>query len=244
MMPRSVRSFFVAVQFLTRLPVPRIDGFEPGDLARSAVYFPAVGAIIGMLLAATSWCLHAAGPWVSGLTTLVVWIWITGALHLDGLGDVADGLGASHGASDRFDEVVEDPHVGSFAVVAIALQIVAKLVLLAHIADGSRAWALVLIPAWARWGTLVWSRSLPPMKAGLGRRLSHCVSWGGIAMWGVLLGVVSALVARPALAALLAVPLIALYWRYRLGGVSGDCLGAGVEIAETLLLLAFALRPA
>ena len=100
MMPRS---FLVALQFLTRLPVPHIDGFEPEDLARSAVYFPAVGAIIGLLLAATNTCLHAAGPWVSGLATLVVWIWITGALHLDGLGDVADALGASHAASDRFD---------------------------------------------------------------------------------------------------------------------------------------------
>jgi adenosylcobinamide-GDP ribazoletransferase len=244
MMPRSVRPFLVAVQFLTRLPVPRIDGFEPEDLARSAVYFPAVGVIIGMLLAATNWCVDAAGPWVSGLATLVVWIWITGALHLDGLGDLADGLGASHGTSDRFDKVVDDPHVGSFAVVAIAVQIVAKLVLLAHIANGSRVWALVLIPAWARWGTLVWSRSLPPMKAGLGRRVSQSVSWGGIAVWGALLGGVSALVARQALAALMAVPLIALYWRYRLGSVSGDCLGAGVEVTETLLLLAFAVRPA
>jgi adenosylcobinamide-GDP ribazoletransferase len=70
------------------------------------------------------------------------------------------------------------------------------------------------------------------------------VSWGGIAVWGALLGGVSALVARQALAALMAVPLIALYWRYRLGSVSGDCLGAGVEVTETLLLLAFAVRPA
>jgi adenosylcobinamide-GDP ribazoletransferase len=244
MMPRSIRSFLVAVQFLTRLRVPRIDGFAPEDLARSAAYFPAVGVIIGILLAATNWCLDAAGPWVSGLATLVVWIWITGALHLDGLGDLADALGASHRASDRFDEVVDDPHVGSFAVVAIALQIVAKVVLLAHIADGARTWALALIPAWARWGTLVWSRSLPPIKAGLGRRVAQCVSWGGIVVWGALLGGVSALIARQALAALVVVPLIALYWRYRLGGVSGDCLGAGVEVAETLLLLAFAVRPA
>src|SRR4029078_10961647 len=99
--------------------------------------------------------LNDAAPWIVALAVLVAWIWITGALHLDGLGDVADAFGAAHGKPERFIAVLGDPHAGSFAVVAISLQIAAKLVLTAELATGPTAWALVLIPAWARLGTLV-----------------------------------------------------------------------------------------
>src|ERR1700759_5235730 len=129
----SFRGFWIALQFLTRLPTPRVADMQADDLARSAIWFPAVGLVIGILLALVAYILHGSDPWVAALAVLMVWIVVTGALHLDGLGDVSDAFGASHGRPDRFIQVLGDPHAGSFAVVVIALQIVAKLVLTAHL---------------------------------------------------------------------------------------------------------------
>jgi len=180
----SVRGFWIALQFLTRLPTPRVADMQAEDLARSAIWFPAAGLVIGLLLALVARLLQGSGSWVSALAVLAVWIVVTGALHLDGLGDVADALGASHGRPDRFVAVLGDPHAGSFAVVAIALQIVAKLVLVAHLPLTIAAWALILIPAWARWGTLICSKTLLALKPGLGASVANSVRWPTIAGWG------------------------------------------------------------
>jgi adenosylcobinamide-GDP ribazoletransferase len=237
----SVRAFWIALQFLTRLPTPRVRDMQADDLARSAIWFPAVGLVIGVLLALVMLALDGSDPWVAALAVLGVWIFVTGALHLDGLGDVADALGASHGKPERFVTVLGDPHAGSFAVVAIALQIVAKLVLIAHLPLAMAPWALILIPAWARWGALICSKTLLSLKPGLGASVANSVGWPMIAGWGVLLAAAGLFGAPPTLIALVLVPGIAFYWQWRLGGITGDCLGASIEAAETLLLFACAL---
>jgi adenosylcobinamide-GDP ribazoletransferase len=238
------RGFIVAVQFLTRLPTTRIGDLGPRDLSLSAVFFPLVGAIIGAAVALAVWSLRPIDPWIGALAGVVMWVWITGGLHLDGLGDVADAFGASHRAPERFAEVVSDPHAGSFAVMAIALQIASKLVLLALIAATAAPWALILVPAWARFGTLVWSCTVPPLKSGLAERFSSDIRWSTILAWGVVLIGASAWVALPLLAALAIIPLGSLFWRRRLNGINGDCLGASIEVTESLLLLAIVLGKA
>lgn len=235
----NLRTFLHALQFLTRLPAPRFAEFDPDDLSRSAIWFPVVGLVIGAVVALGVWAGGQASPWIGALAGLVLWVWITGALHLDGLGDVADGLGASHRDPDRFLDVLRDPHVGAFGVIAMALQLIAKLVLLSEL-PASDAWtlvALVLIPAWARWGTQVWSLAVPPLAKGSGERFSWQISKPVVAVQGLLLAALSAWAAPALLGALLIVPAVALYWRRRLGGITGDCLGASVEVTETLLLL-------
>lgn len=234
----NARRLILAVQFLTRLPTPRLADAGPGELGRSAVYFPLVGAVIGVFVAATVWCFGHVTPWVGALAGVVAWVWITGGLHLDGLGDVADGLGASHAAPERFLEVLRDPHAGNFAVVAIALQIAAKLVLLAALPGRDAVWALILVPAWARWGTLAWSRMAPPLREGLGARFASGIDGRITAVWGVALAAASLWAAPPLIAALAIVAGLGLYWRWRLGGITGDGLGANVEVTESLLLLA------
>lgn len=235
----NVRTFIHALQFLTRLPTPTLSEFNPSDLSRSAVWFPVVGLIVGGFVAFGVWTGGHVSPWVGALVGLAIWVGITGALHLDGLGDVADGLGASHRDPERFLDVLRDPHVGAFGVIAMSLQLLAKLVLLAEM-PASNAWALaalLLIPAWARWGTQVWSLAVPPFAKGSGERFSWQISKPIVAVQGLLLALVSAWAAPALLGALLVVPLVAAYWRARLGGITGDCLGASVEITETLLLL-------
>jgi adenosylcobinamide-GDP ribazoletransferase len=237
----SFREFWIALQFLTRLPTPRIVDTKADDLARAAIWFPAAGLVIGISLALFLRIFHASDPWITALVVLAAWIWITGALHLDGLGDVADAFGAAHGKPERFIEVLGDPHAGSFAVVAIVLQIVAKLVLLAQLPPSLALWALILIPAWARWGTLICSKTLLSLKPGLGASVSNSVGWPVILVWGIVLAIAALVGATPTLLAFIIVPAVAFYWQWRLGGITGDCLGASIEVTETLLLFACVL---
>lgn len=230
--------FCHACQFLTRIPTPPIKDFRQEDLSRSAVWFPFIGIVVGGFLALAVWLGGQVSPWLGGLLGLVLWVWITGALHLDGLGDVADGMGAAHRSPERFLEVLRDPHIGAFGVIAIVLQMMAKLVLLAALAGPLYLPALILVPAWARWGTLAWSLTVPPLASGSGERFSWSIRWPVVAVEGAILTGLSLWLAPPLLAALPIVAAISLYWRYKLGGITGDCLGASVEVSESLLLLA------
>jgi adenosylcobinamide-GDP ribazoletransferase len=238
----TFRSLVLAVQFLTRLPMPQLADLRPAELSRSAVWFPLVGLLIGGAVMLAVWIGSSTGPWIGALAGLIAWVWITGALHLDGLADVADALGAAHRDPGRFQEVLRDPHIGSFGVIAIGLQLLAKFSLLASLSAGPNLWALPLVPAWARLGTLVWSYAVPPLREGLGERFSWSIDRRAIAAHGVALAAASAWLSPALLAALAIIPGIALYWRQRHGGITGDGLGASVEVTETLLLVVLIVR--
>ena len=246
---RMLRQLILAIQFMTRLPTPQVPDFRDDDLTRSAVYHPLVGALIGLFLAlpllAFGSGLESLGlparPWLAAVLALWLWTWITGALHLDGLSDVADAFGAAHRSPERFLEVLKDPHLGVFGAVSLIVQLLLKLVLLAELATSPWPWTVVLVPAWARWGTLWWSRLLPPIQqAGMAERFSWKLDLHVVWLWAIALAAASVLV-PPLLVALPLAPLVAAYWRRRLGGISGDCLGASVEVVESLLLLALVL---
>jgi adenosylcobinamide-GDP ribazoletransferase len=233
--------FLTALMFLTRLPVPRLAAEEAGDLARAAPWLPVVGALVGALAAGAVLLGALVEPWVGGLLGVLAWVLVTGGLHVDGLGDVADGLGAAHGDPERFVAVTRDPHLGSFGAIAIVLQIAAKLVLLAalarSLAAADLAVGLVLTAAWARWATLAIGRIVPPLTAGLGSRLAAGIATRTIVLQAAVLSAATLYAAPLLLAALPLAIAFALYWRLRLGGVTGDCHGAGIEVMESLLLL-------
>ena len=239
-----IRAFSHALQFLTRLPAPSIAVFDPADLSRSALWFPAIGALIGAVVAAVLWAGALASPWIGALLALIAWVWVTGGLHLDGLADVADALGAAHHSPERFIEVLRDPHIGAYGTMAIVLQLIAKLVLLAAIASPPALAAVILIAAWARWGALVWGTFLPPLASGSGERFAWHIDKRGMAMEGAILALLSLWLAPVLLLSVLVIAAVAAYWKYRLGGITGDCLGAGIELAETLSLLLIAVQMA
>lgn len=231
-----MKGLLIAVQFLTRLPTPRIT-VTGDEFAASMRWFPAVGLIVGALVAGAGWAGGQIDPWTGALFSLLIWVAATGALHLDGLGDIADARGAAHKDRERLLAVLADPHVGSFAVVTIALQLIGKLVLLHALVDRQEFVAIALIPFAARIGPLAWSRMLPDLHAGLGSRFRNVVRPIDFAIWGVLL-----LAAAWAAPSLLATPVILLLWSWwlqrNIGGISGDGHGAGIEIGESLLLAA------
>ncbi len=231
-----MKRLLLAVQFLTRLPVPAVTASDT-DFAASMRWFPAVGLLIGGGVAGAAWAGAHVDPWMGALAALVAWVLLTGALHLDGLADVADGCGAAHRDRARLLAAMTDPHVGSFGVVAIVLQLLAKLVLLHALVEQGLWLPLLLIPAAARIGPLAWTHWLPPLHPGLAARFAEAVDTRHLIGWAVLL-LAGAALAPGVLAALLLIPAWALWLRRVIGGISGDGHGAGIELVESGLLLA------
>lgn len=231
-----MKGLVIAIQFLTRLPTPRIS-VSGDEFAASMRWFPAVGLIVGGLVAAGGWAGARIDSWTGALAALLLWTAVTGALHLDGLGDVADARGAAHKDRSRMLAALADPHVGSFAVVTIALQLLAKLVLLHGLIEAEAFLPIALTAFAARIGPLLWSRWLPDLHAGLGSKFRGAVRPLDLIVWALLLGV-AALASR----SLLAAPFASILWGWWLhraiGGISGDGHGAGIEVSETALLFA------
>jgi len=232
-----MRGLILALGFLTRLPLPAVRDYQPAELARALVWFPAAGLVVGAAVALAAALGAALDPWLGALAGVVMWAWITSGLHLDGLADTADALGAAHRDPARFLAVLADPHVGSFGVIALVLQLAAKLVLLHWLLLLELPWlALVLIPAWARWSAAGWALLLPPLKPGLGERLSNHGKRAGWIAGGLALAAISA-AAPLAFVALVPAFLWGLWMRLKLGGQTGDILGAGIEWSESAALL-------
>jgi adenosylcobinamide-GDP ribazoletransferase len=241
---RSLRAAAAAVTFLTRIPVGRIV-LGADDVARGAALFPVVGAGIG---AAVGGVLVGLDGELTVLLAAAVAVTfealLTGAIHLDALADTADGLGA--GTRERALEVMRDPTIGSFGTVALALDLLVKVAALAAVASDSRA-VLAVVAAFAlgRAAPLALALALPYARPGSG---SGLVLTERAARAALVIGLVLALVlavvvlglrglalAAGAALACLAVGLVA---RQRLGGVTGDVLGASAELATTAALVA------
>jgi adenosylcobinamide-GDP ribazoletransferase len=250
-----LRRLRLATQFLTRVPVCAVEDFSADELSRSAAWFPFVGFAIGVAVTLIMWSVAHRDVLLSAPVGLVAWVCITGALHLDGLADLSDALAAAHRDAQKFLTVLADPHLGTFGVVSIVLLLISKLIGLfelyepsehpAHgLLPGPVLLAFPLIPAWARLGPLAWSRWLKPLKPGQGAQFASQLRIGWIVFWSFVL-----LAASAALAPVLCVaPLVIAGWglwlKWRLGGTTGDCTGAGVEITEVVLLYALVLlRP-
>jgi len=231
-----MKGFIIALQFLTRLPTPRVEADEAA-FAASMRWFPAAGLVIGLLVAGAAWIGQHIDPWSGALAGLAMWVLVTGALHLDGLADLADAGGAAHKDRERLLAVLADPHVGSFGVVAIVLQMIAKLVLLHGLIAFGLTPLVIGVPFAARIGPLAWTLWLPPLHAGLAARFKDSVRGIDIALWGGAFIVCAVFVP-----AILVTPLFIALWGWRisttLGGISGDGHGAGIELVETGILAA------
>jgi len=234
-----MRGLILATQFLTRLPTPQLANFEARELSGSAVWFPLVGCMVGAVAAAAGWLGAQVDPWLAAFAAMLLWLWVTGGLHADGLCDLTDALAAAHRDPARLLAVMKEPTVGAFGVMALVALLMGKTILLMLWANAGVNWLwLPLLAAWARWGAMVWAKALPPLAAGSGERFAWDLHWRQIALSGVLLAALSLIWAPP----LLVAPLLAALWLFylhrRLGGICGDALGAGIELVECGLLLA------
>ena len=238
-MPKWIQDLALAVSFLTVLPAPQVP-YQPGALGRAGRWFPAVGLVIGGLLAGSHWLLSQFFPplLAAGLT-VTLWAALTGGLHLDGLADCCDGLLAATSRERRL-EIMRDPRTGAFAVVGLVLFLLLKVASLAALPAATAV--LLLAPTWARW-LLLWVARQPLARpSGLGADFAAGLSSRSQA-WALILPV-ALLLSFPTPKVLLAI-LVAtgITWfvirmaRLRLGGVTGDVYGLVVELSELAVLL-------
>jgi adenosylcobinamide-GDP ribazoletransferase len=235
-----------AITFMTRLPVPGVDPRIP--LHRLAAWFPISGLLVGALAAGAYWLAGAAGlpPAVAAFAAILVEVAATGGIHLDGLADMADGLGG--GTPERRLEIMKDPRLGSFGGIALVLALGGRGVLLAAL-PGSRAIAsLVLVHAVCRWAP-VWALArYPYARAGGGTGSAFSgAGWREVllatvtplpAVWW--LGGVGGLVVF-GVSALAGVCATAFAAR-KLGGITGDVCGAVIEVSLLAGLLVLTSR--
>lgn len=231
-----MKRLVLALQFLTCLPLPAVKA-DDTDFAASMRWFPFAGLIVGVAVAGAAWAGMQVDLWLGALLALIMWVVITGALHLDGLGDIADAAGAAHADNKRLSAVLVDPHIGSFGVVAIGLQLISKLLLLRLALETTPLWILATIPVLARIGPLAWTLCLPPLHEGLGSKFRSQIAWHHLILWALVV-LVAAWFAPPLGVCFVLFALWGFWIKHRIGGISGDSHGAGIELVESGLLVA------
>jgi adenosylcobinamide-GDP ribazoletransferase len=243
-MIRELEVFFAALRFFTRLPVPSRVGHSEQQLEQSARYFPLVGLIVGGIGAlVTVAAAQGLPPSLAILAGMAATLLVTGAFHEDGFADTVDGFGGAW-QKERVLEIMKDSRIGSFGAIAISLMLLAKFNALAQIdvLGGMRMFALALVAghALSRFAsttllcTLDYVRDDDNSKSKpLARRLPA----GGLGL-AALFGLAPCLLltgprvwAGVGLAAVVTV-LAGAYFVRRIGGYTGDCLGAAQQLAE------------
>ncbi|HEY8606248.1 MAG TPA: adenosylcobinamide-GDP ribazoletransferase [Noviherbaspirillum sp.] len=246
----QVRLFFIALQFFTRLPVPRWVGFQPEWLHQASRWFPAIGLVVGgasalvYLLAALVW----PQP-VAILLAVIAGIYLTGAFHEDGFADTCDGLGGGT-TPQRVLEIMVDSRIGTYGAVGIGLLLALRCTSLALLPAQSVAVALLLAHPLSRLAsvTLIWR--LDYVKAEgkakpLAQKMSHreFLFAAASVLLPALLLAGTGRIAWAGLGAGAAAAAGGAWWLARkcvrrIGGYTGDCLGAVQQLSEVLFYLA------
>lgn len=236
--------FILMLQFLTTIPVKVNVKAEREDFGKGLAVAPVVGLVIGALLAGCYYLLSLLFP--SGVTavfTIAIYIALTGGLHLDGLGDTADGL-FSNRSRERMLEIMKDSRVGTNAVLAVVLVLLLNTSLIASLGNHTIT-ILLLMPVAGRIGSLIGSGAsrYAGTSDGPGRWCVECCGRNdiiiGLALYFIIFaaaagvyGLLAAVI--PPLSAFLLARLLGS----KLGGVTGDILGAVCELNQVVFLIA------
>lgn len=241
-----LRALCIALQLLTRLPTPRCT-YDAQSAGRSLLFYPLVGALLGALVAIAGWALapHLPAPPLAALL-LALWVLLTGALHLDGLADSADGWLGGHGDREKTLRIMHDPQSGPAAIVAVVLVLLLKFAALTVLVERHEWIVLAAVPVLARAFALLLFLTTPcarpdGMAASLAAHLPR--QDAGIiyvASTGVAIYATDQWLPFPL--ALFGFLLLRRLMLQRVGGMTGDTTGALIEIIEAVSL--FALIPA
>ncbi|CAI8715292.1 Adenosylcobinamide-GDP ribazoletransferase [Pseudomonas sp. IT-347P] len=238
---------WIALQFLSSLPI-RLPGMpEPEQLGRSLLFYPLVGLLFGVILWALNLLLAGAPLLLHAALLLTVWVLLSGALHLDGLADSADAWLGGFGDRERTLTIMKDPRSGPIAVVTLVLVLLLKFAALLALIEQGQGLALIIVPLLGRAALLGLFLTTPYVRAGgLGQALAdHLPRRAG---WWVLgLSALACLLITgvSAVTALLIAVGVFVWLRQvmmrRLGGTTGDTAGALLELLEMVVLVGWVL---
>ncbi|MEK6568255.1 MAG: adenosylcobinamide-GDP ribazoletransferase [Candidatus Omnitrophota bacterium] len=239
-----MRYFLIALQFLTRIPVRIKDKIEPRDYGYSMAWFPAVGLILGLLLAlvfklAICWF----NPAIAVLLTITAYMFLTGALHVDGLSDTCDGLYGGKGDKVKILEIMKDSRIGTIGALALVLDMAFRFALLYSLPVSRIPASLILMAVLGRWGQVLFSLNAPSARQeGRGGYFSGSLTPGIFGFSSmIMLGICLFLLKLVSLVLLLVFLILIIriaknYFRRKIGGITGDTIGAVNEITEIFVL--------
>lgn len=243
-----MQSLLIAIQFLTRFPVKLKEEREDQCIAQSILYYPLVGLIIGFVLWFSATLLAALPPMLNAVIVLLIWVLITGGLHLDGLADSADAWAGAHANKQRSLDIMQDPAAGPFAVVVLVLLLLVKYIALLVMLEGNQLWLLCIAPVLGRLTVIALFITTPYVREqGLGsimaenlnRKFAYGVMVFTLMLAATILPVITFLL-------LISTTIVVLYFlRYlmmqRLQGMTGDTIGASLEIIEAVSVFMLAV---
>jgi adenosylcobinamide-GDP ribazoletransferase len=256
-----MKSFLTALAFLTVFPVRFRESPSSDHVAQSRFWYPVVGLLLGLVLAGWTELVGRLGePALQAFLIVLAWIVLTGALHVDGFCDVCDGLFGGQTAEDRL-RIMKDPHLGTFGLVGGVLLLLGKFAALQSVIRSSAsaldAGLSVDFSARVVCAAVVIARCLVlcqaagaryPRADGTGKAIIEATRWpeaGGFAVlaFGIAWSVSPHLYDWAAAIALFLPPFLGvmlLRWicQRRLGGITGDCMGAAIELCEIIFLIA------
>lgn len=249
--------FWFALTFLSRIPGPYLKRLDPAVQQAAMWFYPLVGAILGVLLLALVtlcfWYNPQASIFLVSALVLALWVYFTGAMHLDGVADTADAWVGGLGNHQRTLDIMKDPRVGAMAVAAMLVVLLVKFAAISALLSqgqddfGLLLAGLLLVPMLARAGIIGLMATTPYVRQqGMVSATQSAATHGKAAVMAFILAVLAVpMLQGKALLLLLVWGAVLAGYRAalnkRLGGYTGDTLGAGVEFQETLLLVALAL---
>ncbi|HEX9662561.1 MAG TPA: adenosylcobinamide-GDP ribazoletransferase [Candidatus Binatia bacterium] len=240
-----MNSFFAALQFLTLFPCPKRAERAADEIGRSTIFFPVIGLFLGLILVVIDFLLKPfASSGLSSVALVTILALLTRGLHLDGLGDTFDGLGAG-GDRERILSVMDDSQTGAFGLIAIVLLLFFKIHAIESI-GGDRWRGLLAAPVLGRWAMVLLGYRSLAAKPGLGSTLiDHLDTKHFLFATLIALLLVAAILHGVGIAMMVWVAVFTtaskIFFHRRLGGVTGDIFGAVGELSETSVLVILAL---
>ncbi len=239
-----MKRLILAIQFLTIVPIKKGLALDKGDLAGAMAFFPVVGAMQGACLAALDYGLSGILPQtVVSAILLAALALFNGGLHLDGFADTVDGLAGGVVADERL-RIMRDSSVGALAVVALILLILIKFLSINELNGEPRTAVIVIFPVIGKWCMVLLSCLAPPArKDGLGASFAANSYSTLVVATGLTVGASWLVLGLGSLAVMGVMGvwtyLTAIFFKRKLGGVTGDVFGFHSELSEGLTLILF-----